>query len=37
MKTIRPIINALAFVAIAVAALFETIFRGKAILREIGE
>lgn len=34
-KIIRPIVNALAFVAIAIAATFETIFRGKAVLREI--
>jgi hypothetical protein len=34
-KIIRPIVNALAFVAIAVAATFETIFRGKAVLRDI--
>lgn len=37
MKALRPIITALAFVAIFVAAAFETIFRGKVVLREIGE
>ena len=36
-KIIRPIFNALAFVAIAVAATFETILCGKAVLRDIGE
>ena len=35
MKIIRPILNALAFFAIAAAATFETIFRGKAVLRDI--
>ena len=35
MKIIRPILNVLAFVAIAVVATFETIFRGKAVLRDI--
>lgn len=37
MKIIRPIISFLALVAIIVAAIVETIFRGKAVLREIGE
>ena len=35
MKIIRPILNGLAFLAIAVAATIQTIFRGKAVLRDI--
>lgn len=37
MKILRPIITAFSFFVIMIAAVFETVLRGKIVLREIGE